>query len=125
VRKGHFHLSQGDRYCCVVFENSPRVSAQFPAIAGGELFQDLFLIGGEMNAKTIVTLGLVHALLLGCATPTPEERADQVIARHGPFCDRLGYARGGDSWRNCVVQRERERQSDVVCFPVGGMVMCD
>jgi hypothetical protein len=64
--------------------------------------------------------------LAGCATPTPEERADKMIAMHGPLCEKLGFATKTESWGRCVMDRERERQSDVVCFQLaGGMVMCD
>lgn len=108
-----------------MLKNAANVGAQFPAIALRDMLKNLLNLGGKMNSKAVVALGFVHALLLGCATPTPEQRADQVIARHGPYCDRLGYARDSDSWRNCVVQRERDRQSDVVCIPAGGIVMCD
>ncbi|TFW02989.1 hypothetical protein E4K72_13300 [Oxalobacteraceae bacterium OM1] len=49
------------------------------------------------------------ALLTACATP--EQRAashlsdvDQLVAEYGPACDKLGYARNSDPWRNCLLQ---------------------
>jgi hypothetical protein len=43
------------------------------------------------------------ALLLflsGCATP--EQWAGEVMAAYGPYCDKLGYQRDTDAWRQCV-----------------------
>ena len=39
-------------------------------------------------------------VLAGCATP--EERAQQVIAAYGPYCERLGYTPNTDTWRQCI-----------------------
>jgi hypothetical protein len=47
--------------------------------------------------KPIVLLLLV---LSGCATT--EQRAAQVIAEYGPYCERLGYQRNTDPWRQCI-----------------------
>ena len=48
------------------------------------------------------------ALLAGCAM-TPAEREakmqrelDQMIQAYGPTCDKLGYKRDTDPWRNCL-----------------------
>lgn len=46
---------------------------------------------------------LILLFLAGCATP--EQRADQMIAMYGPVCDRLGFQRNTDGWRNCIVQQ--------------------
>jgi hypothetical protein len=65
----------------------------------------------------------VFALLLigGCATP--EERADKMISRYGPVCDRLGYQANTDPWRDCVVkQAQRSRQT---CSQVGATMVCN
>lgn len=50
------------------------------------------------------------ALLCGCAV-TPAERearmqreVDQMIQAYGPICDKLGYKRDTDPWRDCVVK---------------------
>jgi len=49
---------------------------------------------------------LIAVLLAGCATP--EQRADKMVARYGPICDRLGYNRTSDAWRDCVVKLDLE-----------------
>lgn len=53
---------------------------------------------------------LLMALLAGCAT-TPAERearmqreVDQMVQTYGPVCDKLGYKRDTDPWRDCVVK---------------------
>jgi hypothetical protein len=58
--------------------------------------------------KWILLAGLCFGLA-GCATP--EQRAEQVakevdnmIATYGPACERLGYSRNDDNWRNCVLR---------------------
>lgn len=43
-------------------------------------------------------------LLAGCASP--QERADRAIARHGPYCDQMGFQRNTDAWRNCVATQD-------------------
>lgn len=56
-------------------------------------------------------LGLATVLLIiaGCASNA--ERAaevsaeiDRMIEIYGPACEKLGYPRDGDSWRDCVLQ---------------------
>jgi len=49
---------------------------------------------------------LVVAALSLAACATPEQRADKLVASHGPTCDRLGFARDSDGWRNCVMQSD-------------------
>ena len=44
---------------------------------------------------------LIALLLPGCAQ-IAEHRAEMAIARHGPYCDKLGYQRETDPWRACV-----------------------
>ena len=39
-------------------------------------------------------------LLAGCATPA--ERAADVIAAFGPYCESLGYTKNTDPWRQCI-----------------------
>ncbi|HEV7803924.1 MAG TPA: hypothetical protein VGP15_22820 [Burkholderiales bacterium] len=38
--------------------------------------------------------------LTGCATQ--EQWAGEVMAAYGPYCDKLGYQRDTDAWRQCV-----------------------
>lgn len=75
-------------------------------------------------------------LLAGCATP--QERAQRVVARHAPVCEALGFQRGSDQWRQCVLTRISQEQADDAallqlygatrqrsCFVSGNQVICD
>jgi hypothetical protein len=51
---------------------------------------------------------LLAVLLAGCATP--EERAarvqaevDEMIKVYGPGCERLGFAKDTEQWRQCIL----------------------
>ena len=48
-------------------------------------------------------------VLAGCATP--QERAERAIARHSPYCEKLGFEKGTDGWRNCIMSEEQARNS--------------
>ncbi len=57
-------------------------------------------------AKWILLAGLV---LAGCATPA--ERAaqwqvevDNMVQVYGPACEKFGYKRDDDKWRDCVLR---------------------
>lgn len=78
------------------------------------------------------------ALLAGCAM-TPEERevqmqreVDQMIQAYGPVCDKLGYKRDSDPWRDCVVkldtknsyERFATRPTMTSCFGHHGFFQC-
>lgn len=43
---------------------------------------------------------LIGLLVAGCATP--EQWAKQVIAEYGPYCEKLGYKKDTDAWRQCI-----------------------
>lgn len=45
---------------------------------------------------------LIAVVLLSGCTAMAEFRAENAIARFGPYCDRLGYQRDTDQWRACV-----------------------
>jgi hypothetical protein len=58
------------------------------------------------------------ALLVGCAT-TPAERearmqreVDHMTQAYGPICDKLGYKRDTDPWRDCVVKLDTKNSYD-------------
>jgi len=53
--------------------------------------------------KTLACLAIT-ALLVACATP--QDRAARSIERHGPYCEGLGFAKGTDAWRNCILKEE-------------------
>jgi len=78
------------------------------------------------------------ALLAGCAT-TPAERearaqreVDQMVQAFGPACDKLGYKRDTDPWRDCVVklstkdsyERYASQPSMTTCFGHHGFFQC-
>ena len=48
------------------------------------------------------------------AAEEAKKQAEKIIATHAPLCDKLGYARDSDGWRNCVLQgyaaAQREEQ---------------
>lgn len=53
---------------------------------------------------------MLSALLAGCATTTPAERAAraerqmaEMMEVYGPACDKLGYKRDSNPWRDCVL----------------------
>ena len=53
---------------------------------------------------------LLIPLLAACAA-TPAEReasmqreVDQMVHLYGPICDKLGYTRDSDPWRDCVLK---------------------
>lgn len=67
------------------------------------------------------------ALLAGCAT-TPAEREAQMqrevnrmVQAYGPICDKLGYKRDTDPWRDCVVKLDTknsyERTANQLIMP--------
>ncbi|MDR2219994.1 MAG: hypothetical protein LBE24_05375 [Methylobacillus sp.] len=64
--------------------------------------------------QKIVLLTLV-TLLAACAT-TPEERranavreANRLKQTHGLTCERLGYERDTEKWRDCLLEMEKQR----------------
>lgn len=85
----------------------------------------------------LILLFLV-ALLTGCVT-TPEERearmqreVDYMIQTYGPTCDKLGYKRDSDPWRDCVVklstkdsyERYASYPRTTTCFGHRGFFQC-
>ncbi len=55
--------------------------------------------------KTLILIGVLA--LSACATP--EQRAESAISRHGPYCERLGFAADTDAWRQCIQSAVAER----------------
>lgn len=89
----------------------------------------------------MLRLGLLLAsalLLAGCATSTPAERAaraeaemSQMIAIYGPACDKLGFQKDSDNWRDCVLRlatrddvRNYRRPTTTTCFGNRSIVDC-
>ena len=78
------------------------------------------------------------ALLAGCAV-TPAERearmqrdVDQMVHLYGPICDKFGYKRDSDPWRDCVLkldtresyERFATRSTATSCFGHRGFFQC-
>lgn len=73
-------------------------------------------------------------LLVGCATP--EERAarvreqvDDMIRVYGPGCEKLGYAKDTDLWRECILRLSarneyRTRPTTTNCTGYSGFFNC-
>ncbi|HEY8024547.1 MAG TPA: hypothetical protein VIF60_08280 [Burkholderiaceae bacterium] len=83
------------------------------------------------------TLMLVLALCTLTACSTPADRAaraqrevEQMMQEFGPACDKLGYTRDSDAWRNCVLKLGTEQNAQryplmTTCFRSPGMLHCD
>lgn len=84
-----------------------------------------------MNSlRVLITTALLTGLA-GCATTTPAERAaqmqrqaDEMVQIYGPACDKLGYTRDSNPWRDCVLnlatQENMKLYSRMYNYPVGG-----
>lgn len=81
-----------------------------------------------------LAISFVILLLQGCATP--EERAARAQAEaqemmrvYGPACDKLGYAKDTDQWRQCVLHmasrdERRYRATTTSCVGQQGYFNC-
>jgi hypothetical protein len=59
------------------------------------------------KSNMVLALAIV---LTGCAL-TPEQRAARAIERYAPYCEKLGYERGTDRWRDCIASEESARRA--------------
>ncbi len=64
--------------------------------------------------RALILISLV-CLSTACTTLTPEQQAERIIARYGPFCDKLGFQRDTDAWRSCVA-REQARAAAAAMY---------
>ena len=60
-----------------------------------------------MNKVIPTVLGAL--LLAGCTTPeqkaaSMQAEVDRLMRSYGPACQKLGYARDSDPWRDCVLR---------------------
>ena len=62
------------------------------------------------------------AVLAACASP--EERTaqwqgevDHMMRVYGPACERLGYKRDDDKWRDCVLRLSQQDESRYSRYP--------
>jgi hypothetical protein len=77
---------------------------------------------------------LLIALLAGCMTP--EERAarvqadvEEMIKVYGPGCEKMGYAKDTDQWRQCILHLSardsyRTRPTTTSCTAFNGFYNC-
>lgn len=82
--------------------------------------------------------GIALAVVLaGCATPAEraaqmEREIDEMIVVYGPACERLGFGRDSDPWRDCILQlstkdayeRYRRAPTTASCFGHRGFYHC-
>ncbi len=62
----------------------------------------------------------VALALAGCASA--EQRAAEVLAAYGPYCEKLGYQKNTDAWRQCVQledARDAAALSPYIMAPAG------
>lgn len=67
-------------------------------------------------------------MLAGCASDqeVAKVRAQEAIARQGPYCETLGYQRGSEGWRQCITAREQQRDAqNRTCTVVYGSLVCN
>ena len=74
--------------------------------------------------------------LAGCATPAEQAaqwqaEVDNMVQVYGPACERLGYKRDDDKWRDCVMRlasrdnlRYRIYPRSTTCFGHRGFFNC-
>ena len=86
--------------------------------------------------RALTSLVLV-ALLTACATPAEraaqmELEIDEMIQVYGPACERLGFQRDSDPWRDCVLrlaakdsfERYGRAPTTTSCFGRRGFYQC-
>jgi hypothetical protein len=86
--------------------------------------------------RTFVTSILI-TMLAGCATQADrtarmQREVDEMIATYGPACEKLGYRRDADPWRDCVLRlnardtatRYSRMPTTTSCFGHRGFFQC-
>ena len=86
--------------------------------------------------RTLRYLSVFTAFFLGgCATPAEraaqiQREVDEMIVVYGPGCERLGFAKGSDEWRHCILRlAERDAYytrypATTTCFGHAGLYQC-
>lgn len=85
----------------------------------------------------ILMLLIVVAVLAGCATPAEraarmQREVDEMITVYGPSCEKLGYGKDTDPWRDCILrlgakdryERDRGMPTTTSCFGHRGFLQC-
>jgi len=91
-----------------------------------------------MLSRTLAALVLA-AVVSACMTPAEraaqmEREVDEMIQVYGPACEKLGYVRDTDKWRECVLKlsakddlrygRYDRRPTTTTCFGHRGFYQC-
>jgi hypothetical protein len=91
---------------------------------------------GEIAMHTFVMFALI-ALLTACTTQAErtarvQREVDEMIATYGPACEKLGYRRDAEPWRDCVLrlsakdtaERYSRTPTTTSCFGHRGFFQC-
>lgn len=91
-------------------------------------------MGAIMRLLISLVLG---TLLAGCQTQAErvaeqEREVEDMIVVYGPACDRLGYQRNSDPWRDCLLRLSTKDSLDrysgfpvtTSCFGHHGFLQC-
>lgn len=94
----------------------------------------------NLNLTIILFALLSGSLLTGCAGLTPAERSvrmqqeiDEMIQVYGPACEKLGFKKDTDPWRECILKLNRDAlterltarmQSATDCWGYHGFFHC-
>lgn len=89
--------------------------------------------------RKLIIASLCAAVLGGCASMSPAERAaqmqrevDEMIQVYGPACEKLGYKADSDPWRECILklnnsknlERYNTRATMTECWGHRGFYQC-
>lgn len=81
-------------------------------------------------------LAVLATLLLGCQTPAEraariQAEVDEMVRVYGPACDKLGFTRDTDPWRECILRlkahddlRYSTRPTTTTCVGHRGFYNC-
>ena len=62
--------------------------------------------------KKVISASLIASIfLLGCAA-SPEQQAKRTLTQYGPYCEKMGYKKDTDSWRDCAIKRQNFIEGD-------------
>jgi hypothetical protein len=76
----------------------------------------------KIHANTYPWAAVAVALLAGCATEAElaaqkQGEVDAMVRIYGPACERLGYQRDTDPWRDCILRLSTRESLDRRNFP--------
>ncbi len=79
---------------------------------------------------------LLAAVLAGCATPAEraaqmQREMDDMITIYGPACEKLGYKRDSEPWKDCILRLDardafmRGYPTTTNCIGRRGFMQCE